>query len=105
MLGLQSEQVAGTSLIVERKELRDLLDNETSDWSQKAYSRLIEELSDVVAYTRGDGANFHQFDIEMIEQESEYVHVTVSIDDGGFARSFTPLTRGFIVYRDGLVEM
>jgi len=105
MLGLQFEQEAGTSLILEKKHLRDLLDHETSDWSQKSYSHLIEELADVVAYTRGEGANFHQFEVEMIEQELEYVHVIMSIDDGSFARSFTPLTRGFIVYRNGLVEM
>ncbi len=88
-----------------KKRLRDLLDAETDSWSKKSYSRLIDELDDVIAYTRGDGADFHQFEIEMIEHEPEYVHVMVSIDDGSLVRSFSPLTRGFIVLVDGRVEM
>ena len=65
---------------------------------------MVEELIDVVAYDRGHDADHHQFEVQMIENEPEYAHVIVSIDDGSFMRSFAPLTCGFIVHRDGRVE-
>jgi hypothetical protein len=40
----------------------------------------------------------------MIEQEPEYLHILVSVDDGSFRKFVAPLTRGFIVHRDGRVE-
>ena len=87
-----------------KKHLQELLDAEAGIWWCKSFANLVEELTDVVAYRRGCGADFHQFEIQMIEHEPDYVHVIVSIDDGGFVRSFSPLTRGFIVHRDGRVE-
>ena len=87
-----------------KKRLQDLLDAETSIWSHKPFAKLVEELTDVVAYGRGSEADSHQFEVQMIEHEPDYVHVIVSIDDGSFMRSFAPLTRGFIVHRDGRVE-
>ena len=90
---------------MDKKRLQDLLDAETSDWSQKSFASLAEELTDVVAYQRGNEADYHQFEVQMIEHEPDYVHVIVSIDDGSFLKSFAPLTRGFIVHRDGRVDM
>ena len=87
-----------------KKRLEDLLDAETSNWSQKSFANLIKELTDVVAYERGSEADFHQFEVQMIEHEPDYVHVIVSIDDGSFVRFCAPLSRGFIVHRDGRVE-
>ncbi len=88
-----------------KKRLQDLLDAETNNWSKKSFDSLATELSDVVAYGRGSGAGFHQFEIQAIEREPDYVHVIVSIDDGSFMKFFAPLTRGFIVHRDGRVEI
>ena len=88
-----------------KKRLQDLLDAETSNWSRKSFDNLVEELTDVVAYGRGSEATFHQFEVQMIEHEPDYVHIIVSIDDGSFVRFCAPLTRGFIVHRDGRVDM
>ena len=85
-------------------ELQRLLDAEVDAWSSKTFARLVEELSDVVAYQRGDKTEFHQFEIELIEREADYIHVAVSVDDGSFRRSLAPLSRSFIVFRDGRVE-
>ncbi len=87
-----------------KKRLQDLVDAETSDWSRKSFANLVEELTDVVAYERGSDADFHQFEVQMIEHKPDYVHVIVSIDDGSFVRFCAPVTRGFIVHRDGRVE-
>jgi len=90
---------------MDKKRLQELLDDETGDWSRKSFAELVEELADVVAYGRGAESDFHQFEVQMVEHEPDYVHVLVSIDDGRFFRSLAPLTRGFIVHRDGRVEV
>lgn len=87
-----------------KKRLQNLLDAETSNWSRKSFANLVEELTDVVSYGRGSDADFHQFEVQMIEHEPDYVHVIVSIDDGSFVRFCAPVTRGFIVHRDGRVD-
>ncbi len=89
---------------MDKKRLQGLLDAETDGWSRKSIDSLVEELTDVVSYARGSEADFHQFEVQMIEHEPDYVHVVVSIDDGSFLKSFAPLTRGFIVHRNGRVE-
>lgn len=88
-----------------KDELRPLLDKELRLWAAKSYEQLRSELDDVVAIGRGEGEGFHQFEIEMVEREESYVHVIISIDDGSFRRAFSPLTSGFIVHRDGRVEL
>ena len=66
---------------MDKKRLQDLLDAETEYWSRKSFDSLVTELSDVVAYGRGSDADFHWFEVQMIEHEPGYVHVVVSIDD------------------------
>jgi hypothetical protein len=85
--------------------LQRLLDAEVDELSRRSYARLVDDLSDVLAYERGGGASYHQFEVQMIEHEPDYVHILVSVDDGGFLRSFSPITRSFIVHRDGRIEI
>ena len=82
-----------------------MLDAEVDELSRRSYARLVDDLSDVLAYERGGGASYHQFEVQMIEHEPDYVHILVSVDDGGFLRSFSPITRSFIVHRDGRIEI
>ena len=89
---------------MDKTALQSLLDREVEEWSRKPFAMLIDELGDVVSYQRGGKSDFHQFEVQMIEKEPEYLHILVSIDDGRFRRWVAPLTRGFIVHRDGRVE-
>ena len=66
-----------------------------SYYASKSFTKLIEELADVAAYQRGGKSDFHQFEVQMIEQEAEYLHILVSVDDGSFRKFVAPLTRGF----------
>jgi len=88
-----------------KSELQKLLDAEVDELSRRSYARLVDDLPDVLAYERGGGASYHQFEVQMIEHQPDYVHVVVSIDDGSFLRSISPMTRSFIVHRDGRVEV
>ena len=86
-------------------ELEKLLDAEVDELSRRSHSRLAHELSDVLACERGDGASYHQSEAQMIENEPDYVHIVISIDDGSLLRSIAPISRSFIVHRDGRVEI
>ena len=82
-----------------------MLDAEVGELSRRSYAELVDDLSDVLAYERGGGASYHQFEVQMIEHEPDYVHVVVSVDDGSFLRSVSPISRCFIVHRDGRIEV
>ena len=84
-------------------ELEAALRQEVDRWAAKSYDALREELRDVVAYQRGHGESCHQFEVQLLEDTEEYVHVSIGVDDGGW-RAFTPLCAGFLVYRDGHVD-
>jgi hypothetical protein len=64
---------------------------------------LVTELLDVVAYSVGEGSGSYQVEVQVLECESEYVHILVGVDDGGW-RAFAPLNTSFLVFRDGRVE-
>ncbi len=84
-------------------ELKCCSDREVDAWCRKGYSALLKELGDVVAYESCDGPLRFQVEVQLIEKESDYLHVIVSVDDGGW-RAFKPLSYSFIVHRDGRVE-
>ena len=89
---------------MDRKRLRDLLDAEIAIWAAKPFDDLVGELRDVVAYERGEGADSHQFEVMLLEQEDAYLHICISVDDGTFLKAMSPETRSFIVHCDGRVE-
>lgn len=89
---------------MDKEELQNLLDREVEEWSRKPFDTLLAELGDVIAYERGGESDSHQFEVQLLEKEREYLHVLVSVDDGTFWRYLSPLSRGFIVHRDGRVE-
>ena len=76
---------------------------EIEAWTQKPYAQIVEELAEGIAYQREDPES-HQFEVELLENTPEYVNVVISVDDGSFWRSFSPVTRTFIVYRSGRIE-
>ena len=90
---------------MDKSRLQGLLDAETKLWAAKSYDLLAQELDDVAAYSRGEGEDFHQFEVQIVEHEETYLHILVSVDDASLRRSFSPLTTGFIVHRDGRVEL
>ena len=90
---------------MDKDRLSKLLDAEVRAWAAKPYDTLVAELQDVAAYGRGEGADFHQFEVLLLENEPDYLHVSLAIDDGSLRRSFAPLCRDFILHRDGRVEV
>ena len=57
-----------------------------------------------MTYERGEGSTWHQVEVVLLEHEAEYVHVSLSVDDGSLLKVMLPLSHSFIVYRDGRVD-
>lgn len=58
----------------------------------------------IAEYEKCDEQGVTYVEIILIEKTTEYVHVGVSVDDGGW-RAFLPLSNSFLVYRDGIVDI
>lgn len=86
-----------------RTRLQAHLRRETDEWAAKSFETLRAELRDVVAYERGGGDDAYQVEVQLLEDEEEYLHVGLAVDDGGW-RAFAPFCSSFLVYRDGRVD-
>lgn len=75
---------------MDKQQLQSLLAAEVKIWATKPFSELVHELSDVVAYERGAGATYHQFEVQVLEREQTCLHVCVSIDDGTLMGALSP---------------
>ena len=86
-----------------KDELRRCLRRELDIWSAKPYEALRTKLRDAVHYSVGEGPEWCQVEVMLLESKAEYVHTTVMIDDGGW-RAFVPLSTSFLTHRDGRVD-
>lgn len=46
----------------------------------------------------------YQVEIQILEKTDEYVHFSVSVDDGKLLRSIFPLSTSIIIHKDGKIE-
>ena len=86
-------------------QLRALLAQETSDWAERSPADIVADLTKPQIYARGEGDNWHEFEIVLLEATDEYIHVKTSVHDGSLALSLKPITSSFLIYRDGRIEL
>lgn len=84
--------------------LKKLLDREVDRWARKTYGELRDQLRADLHYVTTTEDGGYQTEVNLLESNDEYCHVSVSVDDMTFWRSVKPLTTSFISYRDGRVE-
>ena len=75
------------------------------EWAKKPLDQIVNELRQPVGYERGKDEAWHQFELNLLENTPEYIHVGVSVDDGSFLWSSAPKSSSFIVHRDGRTEV
>ena len=65
-----------------RAKMQRVLDEEVARWSTMTVEQLIARLVEIQNYIiDSDGVNY-QFEVQMLENKSDYIHVGVSVDDG-----------------------
>jgi len=83
---------------MEADELRRCLDKEVATWCRRSYPTLRKDLEKLVTYTRGEGPSRYVVEVQLLKNESEYLHIGVTVDDG--RRTYRPLCHSFLVYKD-----
>jgi hypothetical protein len=78
-----------------RERWHAVLDAEIKRWSEKSYEELRSTLSELLVYEVEFDSKQHQAEVELLESTPNYVHVSISVDDGTLA-SLRPLTGSFI---------
>jgi hypothetical protein len=79
-----------------REQWRPVLDAEVKKWSAKSLAELVAELPDEQAYEIEFDGKTYQVEVQLLENTKKYLHVGVSVDDGGVPASFRPLSSSFI---------
>lgn len=87
---------------MKKEELKKRLQVEVDAQSLNSYDDFMR-LQEEIVYEKGTGDNWYQVEVEVIEKTEHYVHVAVSVDDGGW-RAFHPLSHSFLIYKDRRVD-
>jgi len=78
-----------------RERWRAVLDAEIKRWSEKSDEELRSKLSELRVYEVEFDSKQHQVEVELLESTPDYLHVSISVDDGTVA-SLLPITGSFI---------
>jgi hypothetical protein len=79
-----------------RSELQVVLNSEVMRWPGMSAEQLIAELADVYTYEVESDSKHYQLEVQILENKSEYIHVSVSVDDGRLPLSVVPLSQTFV---------
>jgi len=84
-----------------RERWQAVLDAEIKRWSAKSWEELLSKLSEVHVYEVELDFQQHQVEVELLERTPDYLHVSISVDDGSLPASLRPTTGSFIRRRLG----
>lgn len=91
-----NKEATRSGLLMDRRsEMRAALDAEVERWSATSVDDLIEELSNLCNYQFEQNGVVYQFEVEILENKSEYLLVDVRIDDGRLPYSISSLGHSF----------
>ena len=79
-----------------REGCQKVLDAEVARWSELSWEELVRELREARAYQVELDSKQYQAEALLLENTADYVHVSVSVDDGSLLQSIVPLTDSFI---------
>ena len=83
-----------------RQACAPILAAEVARWEGKSCEQLTAELRESQAYQIEVDSKLYQFEVDLLENTRDYVHVIVSVDTGNLIGSMLPLSKGFIKQKD-----
>lgn len=86
-----------------KKELQEVLKSEKNKYLKKTFLEL-SAIKEPITYEGKAGEKKYQIEVQLLEKNNDYVHVSISIDDGKMFRAMFPLSDSFILHKDGRVE-
>ena len=88
---------------MKKEELKKALIIEKEKYANKSFEEL-SKIAKPVTYECGSDENWYQVEVQLLEKNDEYVHVSIAVDDGKLLKAMFPLSTSFIVHKDGRVE-
>ena len=80
-----------------REEWNRVLALEFEQWAAKPWHQLLHDLADGnVAYEVAHDSKRYQVEADLLENTTEYLHVSVAVDDGSLPESIHPASKSFI---------
>jgi len=79
-----------------RERWQAVLDAEIERWSARSYEELLAKLSEVQVYEVEFDSKHYQVEVELLENRPDYLHVSISVDDGALPASIRPAMGSFI---------
>ena len=80
-----------------RERWQAVLEAEIKRWAEKSYDELLANLSEIQVYEVELDSLPHQVEVELLENQPDYLHVFISVDDGSLPASLRPATGSFIL--------
>jgi len=82
-----------------REGWQPVLEAEVRRWSKKPWQQLLVEVPHQECYRVELQGKEYNVEVQLLENNSDYIHVAVSVDDGSIPMSFHPLSDSFILYK------
>jgi hypothetical protein len=83
-----------------RASCAPILASEVARWEGKSCEQLVAELCEPQVYQTAVNSKLYQFEVDLLENTRDYLHVVVSVDTGKLLGSMWPLSQGFIKQKD-----
>jgi hypothetical protein len=79
-----------------REEWRKVLQRELSRWSSMSCNDVLAELRTRDVYEAVAESKQYQVEVVLLENTSEYLHVSIAVDDGSLPASIRPESESFL---------
>ncbi|MCK4632894.1 MAG: hypothetical protein KAT79_06450 [candidate division Zixibacteria bacterium] len=87
---------------MKRRELKEILRKEVAKWSKQSYHEMCQ-LDYPWVKDIGEGEVLYNVELDKLEDEPEYVHISISVCDTGLS-TFFPVSTSIIFRSDGTVD-
>ena len=79
-----------------RERWRKILKAELDRWSSMSCHDVLNELRNRDIYEVEDESKRYQVEVQLLEDTSEYLHISIAVDDGSLPASIHPESETFL---------
>ena len=89
--------------MMKKEELEKVLSLEIDAWADKPYEELTQMRKPHCYSTDVDGISFN-VEVQVLHVTSEYVQLSIAVDDGSGRWATCPVAKSMLIYSDGRVD-
>ena len=89
--------------MIKKRRLKKILFKEREKYISKSFEDL-SKITEPIVYECSSGKSCYQVEVQLIEKNEEYIHVSIAIDDKSLIRAIFPFSTSFIIYRNDKIK-